>query len=262
MKLKRYEGRELADMRWCPQVLRDGEMDFLAFFTVFSGFREPAYRSIARMIEVTGEDRVVELCAGSGFGGLKMLGRLAELARRPSLELLMTDLRPSRIWPKIEALGGKALSFRVVEALQALREERGVFVMFAALHHLSPDEIASLVRSAAENGTPLVSVDYFQRGRLVDLLPLLAGPLLMVLTAPLVFPFSVKRLVLTWIVPVLPVLLLVDTLLTIQRSYRVDELKRIVEGVELPQGARASVRELTLCGGLIRQTCLEVRPRK
>lgn len=254
----RYPGRELADFDWFPQFLRDGLADFLAFFSVFSGLREKAYREIARMIEETNEDRIVELCAGSGFGGLRMLRRLAALVRRPALKLLLTDLRQSREWPKIQALGGDSLSSRAVEALQALREEKGVFVMFASLHHLPPREVVELVRTAADCGKSFVSIDYFQRGRLTDLLPLFLGPPLMVLTAPLVFPFSLKRIALTWLIPVLPALLFVDTALTMLRSYRVDELKAMVDAVDLPQGMRASARELTMCAGLIRMTCLEV----
>lgn len=260
MRLPRYSGRELADYDWFPAVLRDGVTDFLAFFAVFSGLREKAYRAIARALEMTNEGRIVELCAGSGFGGLKMLGRVASIARLPTLKLLLTDLYPSREWPKVLALGGGALSARTAEACRALQEERGVFVMFAALHHLQPSEVSSLVRTAADSGKAFVSVDYFQRGRLVDVIPLFLGPLLMVVTAPLVYPFSVKRIVLSWIVPVLPVLLFLDTLLTILRSYRADELRRLIGEIDLPDGMRASVRELTLCAGLIRMTCLEVLP--
>lgn len=260
MKMGRYEGRELADFDSFPRVLRDGLTDFLAFFSVFSGLREKAYREIARTIVETNETQVVELCAGSGFGGLRMIRRLAVLARRPALKLLLTDLRPNRKWPRILALGGDSLSAREAEALQAIREEKGVFVMFAALHHLSPNEVAEMVRTAADEGKTFVSVDYFQRGRPADLFPLFLGPLLMILTAPLVFPFSARRIALTWIVPVLPVLLFVDTLLTILRSYRVDELKKIVGGAFLPRGVQASVRELKLCAGLIRMTYLEVGP--
>ena len=90
----------------------------------------------------------------------------------------------------------------------------------------------------------------------VDIFPLFAGPFLMFFAAPLIFPFSWTRLFLTWVVPILPALLFIDTMLSMLRSYTLDELKEIVASASLPEESNVEVFEFTEAAGMIRMPAI------
>ena len=256
MRIPRYAGMEIHDRPWCRGAIHDGITDFLAFFAEFSGLRRKAYGRIAQILERSGTNKVVELCAGSGFGAMHMLRRLRLMLPERNVSVVATDINENSNWPSISSLTGGGVSACRKDAETALREEDGVFVMFAALHHFSPAEIVSLLKTASSRGKTLVCVDYFIRGRAVDLFPLFAGPVLMFFAAPLIYPFSWVRLFLTWVAPILLVVLLVDTMLSMLRSYTLDELRDIVASAGLSGNGNAEVFELVEAGGAIRMPVL------
>lgn len=259
MMFPRCRMKEIHECSWCPGIIRDGVTDFLSFFAAFSGIRRKAYERIARMFPESGAVRIVELCGGSGFGALHMLRSFRTVSPGREISAEITDINANGNWPQVVKMSGGALSADEIDAESALERKEGLFVMFAALHHFSPSEIASLVKTAAANGRDAVLVDYFRRGRPVDLFPLFAGPALMFVSAPLVFPFSWKRVLLTWAVPVLPLTLFLDTAISMLRSYTCCELRKIVDSADLPAGAKAEVFELTDAGGVIKMPTVVIR---
>lgn len=259
MIFPRYRGGEFHEHPLCPAVIRDGLTDFLAFFAEYSGLRRAVYRRLASLVAEIGGSKVVELCGGSGFSAFHMSRRLEDLGCG-QVAVKVTDIRANANWGGLVAASDGRLSARQVDALTALSEEDGVFVMFAALHHFSPRCISSLAEAAAARGKTALFVDYFSRGRAVDLFPLFTGPLLMLFTAPLVYPFSWRRLFLTWIVPVLPAILFADTALSLMRAYTVSELKEIAQSAELRNAACAEVFEIVSACGVVRMPALLVSP--
>lgn len=260
MNFPRYRGREIHECKRCPAVIRDGVTDFLAFFAVFSRLRRPAYEKLAALLRQTGRRTVVELCAGSGFSALHMQRFLDRRGLCGEVDVVITDIQKNANWPGITTASKGRVSVRREDARTALNGMDGVFAMFAALHHFSPEELASLVGTAAKRGVPAVFVDYFRRGRLIDLLPLFTGPVLMYLTAPLIYPFSWKRLFWTWVIPVLPLVLFVDTAISLLRSYTIEELKCIVSEHCGIFGSSVDVFEFTGAGGLGRMPAVVVHP--
>lgn len=112
----------------------------------------------------------------------------------------------------------------------------GVHLMFSALHHFSPEEIAGLLRAGAAKGRTLAFFDYSRRELLPELPPVLLSPVLLWCVSFLVFPFSWRRLFFTYLIPVLPLVLLVDGFLSRMRSYTAAELEEIARGAGLPEG--------------------------
>lgn len=256
MRIPRYPGSEIHDRPWCCRAIHDGITDFLAFFAEYSGLRRKAYRRIAQVLGTTGSSKVVELCAGSGFGAMHMLRRLRLMLPGRNVSVVATDIRENSNWPLIRSATEGGVSTLRKDAETALREEAGVFVMFAALHHFSSSEIVSLLKTASAHAKTFICVDYFTRGRIVDLFPLFAGPFLMFFAAPLIFPFSWTRLFLTWVIPILPALLFIDTMLSMLRSYTLDELKEIVASASLPEESNVEVFEFTEAAGMIRMPAI------
>ncbi len=221
---------EVHERPWCPAVLRDGVTDFLSFFSVFSGLQAAVCKCLAALLKKNGKDRLVELCAGSGFSGLNLIRTISGMYPGKPLKLLLTDLYPNANWPEVCRLESKVECVpESCDAHTALKTYDGVFFMFAALHHFSEREIVEMLATAIQHRRSFLSVDYFQRGRLIEFLLIPAGAFLEYCIAFLIFPFSWMRLLFTYVIPLIPLVLMADTLLSQWRSYSVDELNALIQ---------------------------------
>ena len=261
---KRYTGKELHEHGWFPALWRDQLTDFLSFFNIYSGTYKPALRRMLDILRSPDMPSVyTDLCAGCGLYDWRFAQYLSKHLGR-SLRVRLTDLYPSyRQWKEIAELSGGMVepAGRPLSAAEAIRRFEGLHVMFSGLHHFSPDGIGEMVRSAVENGRTLAFFDYARRTWLLwEALMMLASLPFMIVTAPLVWKFSWKRLLFTWVIPVLPLLLLIDGWLSRLRAYRPEELQKILDRIELPPGWRAEAGSDPVHAGLAQVTYLIVRP--
>lgn len=260
--MKRWNCREFHETKFCPAVLRDGLTDFLSFFVLYSHIYDPVVKRIATLLERSRESRLTDLCAGGGLYDRMLVGKLRKLTGDGAIRCTLTDLYPNRNWAQVKELSGGMVDFAAVplSAERAVAGLPGVHLMFSALHHFSPEEIAGLLRAGAAKGRTLAFFDYSRRELLPELPPVLLSPVLLWCVSFLVFPFSWRRLFFTYLIPVLPLVLLVDGFLSRMRSYTAAELEEIARGAGLPEGYRVVVEVLPVYGGAAKIHCLIARP--
>jgi hypothetical protein len=241
---------EFHETRFCPPGRRDELTDFLSFMTIYSGIYNPAIARIAGLLDSQRETRLVDLCSGGGLYNRRILERLTGRYGCRITRFTLTDIAPNRQWKKIAELTGNRISGHPapLSAAEAIETLPGVHLMFSALHHFSPEELREMLDAGARNNRTLAFFDYSQRSA-AELIPLLLSPLLVLLTSPLVYPFSWRRLLFTYLIPVLPLLLLVDGALSRWRSYTLPELEAVVRETGRP-GYRVTVGVIPRWGGI------------
>ena len=229
---------------------------------LYSHIYDPAVKRIATLLEHSRESRLTDLCAGGGLYDRMLVGKLRKLTGDGAIRCTLTDLYPNRNWARVKELSGGMVDFAAVplSAERAVAGLPGVHLMFSALHHFSPEEIAGLLRAGAAKGRTLAFFDYSRRELLPELPPVLLSPVLLWCVSFLVFPFSWRRLFFTYLIPVLPLVLLVDGFLSRMRSYTAAELEEIARGAGLPEGYRVVVEVLPVYGGAAKIHCLIARP--
>ncbi len=236
MKIPRLTVKEFHETRFCPGIWRDGLTDFLSFIVIYSHIYDPAVEMIAQLLIRQQETRIVDLCSGGALYNRQIYDRLSRHWKIRLTDYKLTDVAPNRHWKNIAKLSNQAISAEPesLSADAAIRKLPGLHIMFSALHHFSPEELQQLLTTGAQCQRTLAFFDYSQRKPLLELIPLLLAPMLLLLTSPLVYPFSWRRLFFTYLVPALPVLLFVDGLLSRLRSYTLPELQQIAAEVALP----------------------------
>ncbi|MDD2404475.1 MAG: hypothetical protein PHV75_06735 [Victivallaceae bacterium] len=261
--MKRWNCKELHELSWCPGVLRDGMTDFLSFFAIHSKIYKAAYPKIMAMLDERKESRMIDICAGGGLYSWRMLQQLQSFSGRPELCLTLSDLYPNKNWLKIRELAGSSLKFAEapVDARDAFARFKGLHLMFAALHHFSPQEIVALIDAAAEHNQALACFDYFQRDMKMEFLLVFCAPILLLCTSFLIYPFSWKRLFFTYIVPLLPLMLMVDTFISRNRSYIVSELEDIIRNTDSVRKMRVESGTLGFWNGLGKLHYITVMPK-
>lgn len=228
--MRRLRCRELHEMAWFPSVFRDYLTDFLSCVWK-SGVYADALDKIAVLMKQSGRKQMVDLCSGRGEYVPVFLKEIRRKNGCAGLHAVQTDLYPHHIAFE-EPVEGVEYCRGSLSAEDAVRKFDGVAVMFSALHHFNEEEVERIFRTAGECGRPIAFFDVSQRRFFRDLLPNVGLPLLVFLITPFIRPWSFKRFLFTYPVPVMPLLLLADGTLSRLRAYKPSEIEAIAKKVE------------------------------
>jgi hypothetical protein len=195
------------------------------------------YRRVAALLSETldaaGERRIVDLCSGAGAAILS-LRRGLEQSGVGGLSITLTDKYPNlTAWRRAAADGGGVVEYvsEPVDATAVPRHLKGFRTLFTSLHHFRPDEARALLSDAAASGDGIGAFEYTERNWLVWGVPVLLIPLFVWITTPFMRPFSWRRLLWTYLVPVVPLVAAWDGLVSNLRTYSVEELEAIVRSL-------------------------------
>jgi hypothetical protein len=226
---------EIEDSPLLPSLIRDMMTEYLTWVMDFTGPYDPAAPRIATLLRAAGTTRAVDLASGGAGPWPRLLPQVtAALGVAPHVTL--TDLHPNRgAFARAERSSNGAIRGHPapVNAMAVPPSLPGVRTMFTGLHHLSPDQVRALMRDAAEQHQPLVVFELTQRS-VPGVLLMLASLLLVLGSAPFIRPFRLERLVLTWLVPVLPLFIVWDGIVSALRTYTPGELRALAAGVTVP----------------------------
>ena len=223
---------EVEDSPKLPGLIRDMMTEYLHWVMDFTGPYDPAAHHIAALLRESGTMRVVDLASGGAGPWPRLLPQVAAaLGALPQVTL--TDLHPNLgAFARAERSSNGAIRGHAapVNATAVPSSLPGVRTMFTGLHHLSPDQVRTLMRDAAEQRQPLVAFELTQRS-VPGVLLMLASVLLVLVSAPFIQPFRLERLVLTWLLPILPLFIVWDGVVSALRTYTTDELRAFAADV-------------------------------
>lgn len=228
--MRRRQLVEIEDLAWCPRAVRDGGTDWLAFIANMTRVFSAVAPKIRAAMDATRTATVIDLCSG---GGGPWLTLERELSKNGPAHVILSDL-----YPNIEALAGVRtrsggrLDFHAtsIDAANVPKEFNGVRTMFNAFHHFPPDAARAILADAVAKRRAIVIVEGASH-RAIGLLAVpLQLPMILLLT-PFVRPFRWSRLLLTYVVPLIPLLVLFDGTVSFLRLYLNDELRELIAGV-------------------------------
>ena len=102
---------------------------------------------------------------------------------------------------------------------------------FNAFHHFRPETARAILRDAVAAGQPIGIFEVPER-RLHTILPMLLTPLFVWLATPFIRPFSWLRLLLTYVVPIVPLCCLWDGVVSQLRAYSDRDLLSFAAGLD------------------------------
>jgi hypothetical protein len=224
--LPRLQLFEFLDQPWLPEPLRRGETDYLRVVLDRVRPYDSVAPQLAELLRTAGTDQVVDLCSGAGGPWRTLLPALRAVHDRA--EVVLTDLHPT---PAQELPPGAHYRDTPVDATHIPGELMGVRTLFEGLHHFPPEQARALLADAAARRVPFAAFELTQRSLPYILFQLLLiGPLVWIFT-PLIRPLRWWRLVLTYLVPILPLLILWDGVVSSLRTYAPEDLEKLTAGL-------------------------------
>ena len=226
---------EFEDLPWIPAWWRDYMTDGLEMMMAVTGAYSGAAAHIRRLIQNTGETRIVDLGSGAGGPAVRLLRKLR--ADHPELRLTLTDKFPNRaaFEKTTSSAATEALPvecrYESIDAVSPPRDLQGVRTMFTSFHHLDDTAAEQVLRNAAESRAPLAIFETTGRTP-AHALMILFVPLALALLTPFIRPFSFRRLLVTYLIPLVPLGCLWDGLVSVWRTYTPAELRALARKIQ------------------------------
>lgn len=228
--MERAQLFEFEDLPWFPQVVRECMTDFLSFLgqrgrAVYNGFAQ----RLARAVQATGDDTLLDLCSGGGGPALAIAGLLRDQYQTP-LRLMLTDLYPNL--PRLgraraEGRGNVEFCERPVDATAVPESLPGFRLICNAFHHLPPSAARKCLADAVSQRRGIAIVEMVDRSA-AGLFSVTVGTSTMLAVTPFIRPVRLSRLVLTYLLPVVPLCTWWDGMVSCLRAYTPEELERLV----------------------------------
>jgi hypothetical protein len=235
MHLPRLHLFELADQSWFPATLRDLVTDYLHFIETRFALHQPTVVLLAEALQRSDSTHIVDLCSGGGGSMSSLVQALAAQGVRPQVTL--TDrFTNTQAFQRVAATSNGQISFsnEPVDARAVPPDMGGLRTMFNAFHHFRPFDAMAVLRDSVQAGQPIGIFEIPERS-LRTLAPMFfLVPLLVASTTPFIRPFRWRRLLWTYLVPLVPLACWWDGLVSQLRAYSPTGLQDLAEAVGTP----------------------------
>lgn len=257
--MRRIQFIEIHDQPWFPSPLRDGVTDALQFgFNLWKVYAPvvPLLESALAATQISSggshdsrsyksrsseTQSIIDLCSG-GAGPWLDLSRELKSRRLKSqkhgrevpkvdLQISLTDKYPNLgAFQKVKEASEGRITFypNPVDAMSVPADLKGLRTMFTSFHHFPPEEARVILQNAVDAGEGIAIFEAPRRAP-ATIAMMFAWVLLLVLCTPWIRPFRWSRLLWTFVVPLIPVALWFDGVVSCLRAYSPQELQELVE---------------------------------
>jgi len=225
------QAQEIGDRPWLTGWAREMYTDCLNTALKVGGQYRRMHVPFAEWAQQAGADTVLDLASGGG-GPIDTLVRAAHADGRHLPRLTLSDLHPNlSAYRQLQARHGKERIDFIevpVSALHLHQQPYSACCICSAFHHFDRQEAAAIVRSCVRNRRALFIMEPFRRDFRHLLLVVLSGPFPYMLAPFFAKPFTWKKLLLCTILPVFPLMVMIDGCISVLRVYRHEELRTFV----------------------------------
>lgn len=218
---------EFEDQKWFPVFLRNYITDFLQFLSNKTGMYKPVVPLLVNILKTNNAATIIDLASGGG-GGLIWLNN--ELKKEiPNLKIILTDYYPNI--PAFEYTKKQADNFEYishsVDARNVPAELNGLRTQFLSLHHFNPNDAKQILQNAVDAKSPIAIFEVQERS-FASIVAMIFSPLSVLFTTPFIRPFKIGRIIFTYLIPIVPLFVLWDGIVSSLRTYSVQEMNDFV----------------------------------
>ena len=233
--MRRLHLFELEDQPWLPSVIRDAGTAYLEFASTLARQGETVAPLLSEALHRASENRVVDLCSG-GAGPLPVALAAIEQSEERSVSATLTDLYPNKNAFEKAAANNPAISVRYdsIDARNVPKDLAGLRTLFSGFHHFRPPQAAQILQNAVDDRAPIAIFEFVSRHP-IAMIGILFTPLVALLVIPFLRPFRWGWIPLTYLLPIIPLFIGWDGLVSCLRCYNQQELRELTEAASSPE---------------------------
>ncbi|MGV3611017.1 MAG: hypothetical protein ACO1N0_08715 [Fluviicola sp.] len=228
--MKRKQLFEFEDQRWFPAFLRNYLSDFLQFISNQFDIYKKVTPLLAELVAKSENKTIIDLASGGGGGLFKLSKRLRE--EDPELKIVLTDYYPNLKAFEYIRKQDQTFTFEreSVDARKVPAHLKGVRTQFLSLHHFTEEDAVQILQNAVDSQSPIALFESQERN-VPSVLAMLFSPINVLLMTPFIKPFSVGRIFFTYILPLVPLFVMLDGILSALRTYTIPEMDELISRV-------------------------------
>lgn len=221
---------EFEDQQWLPEFIRNYMTDFLQFLSNKTAMYKGIVPIIEKGLKESQTNQIIDLASGGG-GGLIWLN--TELRQNnPDLKILLTDYFPNI--PAFEHTQKQADNFDFVkmsvDARNVPENLKGLRTQFLSFHHFKSKDAKQILQNAIDTNSSIAIFEGQERS-FQSIMAMIFSPFSVLVTAPFIRPFHIGRIIFTYLIPIVPVLILWDGVVSSLRTYSVEEMNTLVSNL-------------------------------
>jgi hypothetical protein len=230
--MRRVQFIEILDRTWFPRSLRDATTDALQFIINLGNLYQPIVPRLRKALENARTHHVVDICSGGGGPWLRLY-RVFEEGEKFPVDVCLTDKYPNiGAFEHARAVSQSKINFHAspIDATQIPSELKGFRTLFTSFHHFPPQEARIILQNVVDTQQGIGIFEIARRHPLTILLAFLV-PVVSLVVTPFMRPFRWSRLIWTYLIPIVPFVLLFDGVVSCLRAYSLQELTELTKGL-------------------------------
>ncbi len=214
--------KELEDYDWFPKLLRQYQTDYIGFIVARFNIYAPFISYLQAQKELP--SRMFDLCSGSGEPAITIFKQSKQFE-----SLTLSDKYPDTSQTFEDNISYISLS---TDVLKQSFQSHNTYTMFNAFHHFSDADKLKIITEMSKTRAKGYFVEILSPDFIHILKILFATTLGTLLLTPFIKPFSLKRLFLTYIIPINVLTILFDGIISVIKSNSVKEYKSLLQPLD------------------------------
>ncbi len=227
-RVRRIHAFEFEDLSWFPKNLRNYGTDFLQFGANAFDMYKGVMSVILKGVQSSGNRTIIDIASGGGGG----LVKIAEYLKNsiPHIKIILSDYYPNiAAFKRTKAKQPDVFEYieYSVNAMDVPHQLKGFRTQFLSFHHFRPKDAKTILQNAVDNNQAIGIFEAQQRNS-KNLIQRLFSPIVVLLVTPFIKPFKFDRILFTYLIPIIPLFVLWDGIVSVLRTYTVTELKQMI----------------------------------
>jgi SAM-dependent methyltransferase len=210
--------KELEDYPWFPSRLRKMQLEFVGWISV----QLRLYRPVLQLLNKFPSHEWLDLGSGSGWPAFYIQKNAS-----PQIHYTLSDLYPDSVsdevkkWVKIQEEPLNLLEFQPEQGKQ--------YTLFNAFHHFTPQQQFQLIKNMKEAKAACIIAEVLEPTLLSFIQVSLAAFVVQPLTAWTIRPYSVLRILTTYLIPLQLITVAWDGWLSVLKSKSLKQYQELVK---------------------------------
>jgi hypothetical protein len=227
--LKRFQLFEFCDQTWLKGIWREAYLDGLNVTFKLFKIHQELHRPYSKWMSLANKKEVLEVCSGGG-GPIDTI--LTNIKNEKGLlpTIILSDLNPDFLaFQKIQNKHPNNIKYinMPVDATETEKLKSELISLCSSFHHLPPDLAKKVLSNAYKNSKGIFIREVLSRNplnalsSLFNLLPLMLAPFLS-------GRISFFKILISTIIPIIPLMIIFDGVVSVLRTYSNDEIIQLM----------------------------------
>ena len=212
--------KELEDYNWFPKLFRRFQAAYIGSIIKWTKFYKPLVPVVQQLLNENKISNIQDLCSGSGMPAVFMQQQLSG-----NYKTILSDKFPDQSFADVENI----IYLKNETDVLLLKPEHGTcYTMYNAFHHFTGSEQQQLLKNLQAANAPFVIAEILEPDFFTMIKIVFTTIIIQLGAAPFVKPFTLLRLLFTYIIPVNLITVTYDGIISVFKSKSVQQYQNLV----------------------------------